>query len=87
MVESTPTSFIRRHARSALEHGPFHFECDAFQQRYDDCLYLAMNHDELYRRFAEVWPELLQFIRTGRFSAGAPRTAPVGDPLARPRTR
>ena len=32
-----------------------------------------MNHDELYVRFAEVWPELLTFIRTGRFSDAANR--------------
>jgi hypothetical protein len=84
MIESTPTSFIRRHARAALEYGPLHFECEAFLQRYDDCLYLALDHDQLYLRVAQVWPELLHFIRTGRFTADAVRTAPVGDPLARP---
>ena len=51
-------------------------------QRYDDCLYLPMNHDELYVRFADVWPELLAFIRTGRFTSTANRTPPTGDPLA-----
>jgi hypothetical protein len=85
MVESTPTSFIRRYERPAREQGPFRFECGAFLQRYDDCLYLPMNHDELYVRFAEAWPELLAFIRTGRFTSAADRTPPVGDPLARPR--
>jgi hypothetical protein len=44
-----------------------------------------MNHDELYVRFAEAWPELLAFIRTGRFTSAADRTPPVGDPLARRR--
>ncbi len=63
MVESTPTSFIRRYERPAREYGPFAFECDAFRQRYDDCLYLPMNHDELYVRF-----------RGGL--AGAPRVHP-----------
>lgn len=82
MVESTPTSFIRRYRTQALEYGPFAFGCDSFQQRYDDCLYLRMNHDELYERFAEVWPELRAFIRTGRFSAAADRTAPANDALA-----
>ena len=68
-------------------YGPFAFECDAFLQRYDDCLYLPMNHDELYNRFAEVWPELLAFIRTGRFSDAANRTPPVDEPLAHQRRR
>jgi hypothetical protein len=85
MVESTPTSFIRRYERLAREQGPFRFECDAFLQRYDDCLYLPMNHDELYVRFAEAWPELLTFMRTGRFTSAADRTPPPGDPLARRR--
>jgi len=82
VVETKPTSFIKRHEETARGYGPFHFQCDAFRQRYDDCLYLPMNHDELYLRFAEVWPELLTFIRTGRFTDAARRTPPSGDPLA-----
>jgi hypothetical protein len=87
MVETTPTSFIKRHEKAARGYGPFRFECDAFTQRYDDCLYLSMNHDELYVRFADVWPELLAFIRTGRFTTAANRTLPTGDPLAGARQR
>ena len=85
MVESTPTSFIRRYEKPAREYGPFRFDCDSFLQRYDDCLYLPMNHDELYVRFAEVWPELLTFIRTGRFSSTADRTPPAADSARRDR--
>jgi hypothetical protein len=85
VVESEPTRFIRRHEREARQYGPFTFECNSFRQRHDDCLYLPMNHDELYTRFAEVWPELLSFIRTSRFSEAADRTPPTGDPLARRR--
>jgi hypothetical protein len=81
-VETRPTSFVKQHEQKARTYGPFHFECDAFTQRYDDCLYLEMNHDEVYVRFAEVWPELLAFIRAGRFSSTANRTPPSGDPLA-----
>ena len=82
MVETRPTSFIKRHEKTARGYGPFRFECDAFMQRYDDCVYLPINHDELYVRFAEVWPELLAFVRTGRFTGAANRTPPAGDPLA-----
>jgi hypothetical protein len=77
LVETKPTSFITHHEKAARSYGDFHFECDAFMQRYEDCMYVPMNHDELYNRFAEVWPELLAFIRTGRFSSGANRTAPA----------
>jgi hypothetical protein len=81
MVESTPTAFIKRHAQAARRYGPIDFGCDAFMQRYDDCVYLPMNHDELYIRFAEVWPDWLAFIRTGRFTPTANRIPPDGDPL------
>jgi hypothetical protein len=36
-----------------------------------------MSHDELYPRFAEVWPEVRSFIRTGRFTPDANRTPPA----------
>ena len=82
LVETRPTSFIKQHETTARSYGAFRFECDAFMQRHDDCLYVAMDHDELYNRFTEVWPELLAFIRTGRFSSAVNRTPPAGDPLA-----
>ena len=82
MVETMPTRFINRHARTARAYGPVEFACGELRQRYDDCLYLAMDHDQLYVRFSEVWPELLVFIRTGRFSYTADRTPPRTDPLA-----
>ena len=77
MVETAPTPFVRRFAKSASAYGPYRFECDAFGQRFDDCFYVAMNHDEIYGRFAEVWPEVRSFIRGGRFTAAANRTAPT----------
>jgi len=85
IVESRPTPFIRKHERAARQRGPFQFECGALRQRYDDCLYIPMNHDDLYRNFAAVWPELLTFIRTTHFTDTADRTPPVGDPFQRER--
>jgi hypothetical protein len=83
MVETAPTSFIRRYADAARQDGPFAFGCGSFLQRYDDCLYVPLSHDEVYARFAEVWPEVSAFIRTGRFSNAANRRPPVDDALAR----
>jgi hypothetical protein len=77
LVETKPTSFIMHHEKTARSYGAFRFECDAFMQRYEDCMYVPLNHNELYNRFAEVWPELLAFIRTGRFSSAANRTPPA----------
>ena len=87
VVETMPTSFIKGHEQTARSYGPFHFECDAFMQAHDDCVYLRLSHDEFYTRFAEVWPELLAFIRAGRFTDAANRTPPAGDPLADSQSR
>ena len=76
MVETVPTSFINRYSTAARRYGPYQFECSAFNQPHEDCLYLAMNHSELYVRFAEVWPEVRSFIRTGQFTPNANRTPP-----------
>jgi hypothetical protein len=79
MVETSPTSFIKRFAAAAHGYGPYDFGCDTFEQPHDDCFYIALSHDELYARFAEVWPEIRSFIRTGQFSPSANRTPPAGD--------
>lgn len=81
LVETKPTGFIRHRAGQAEALGPFDFGCDALAQRYDDCAYVALNHDELYQRFASVWPEVETFIRTGRFGAAASRTPPANAAL------
>jgi hypothetical protein len=87
VVETAPTSLIKRYESTARGYGPYDFECGAFRQPHDDCLYVAMNHDELYERFGEVWPEVRLFIRTGRFSGSANRTPPDPDAAAAVRVR
>jgi hypothetical protein len=81
LVETRPTAFVRKHADVARGYGPLNFGCDSFSQRYDDCAYLPFTHDEVYRRFAEVWPEMKSFIESGQFTVAATRTPPAGDPL------
>jgi hypothetical protein len=81
LVETTPTAFVRKHAATARRYGPMRFECDQFSQRHDDCAFVPFSHDDMYRRFPDVWPEVKAFIRSGRFTDDAARTPPVGDPL------
>jgi hypothetical protein len=81
-VETTPTSFVRKHAATALSYGPLHFECDQFSQRYDDCAFMPFSHDDMYRRFSDVWPDVKAFIRSSRFTDDAARTPPAGDLLS-----
>ena len=84
LVETTPTSFVRKHQKTARAYGPFAFDCTAFAQPHDDCMFVPLNHAELYTRFAEVWPEVRAFIRHHRFSGLAQRTPPREDALASP---
>jgi hypothetical protein len=81
VVETRPTSFMKRHKGAAHRYGAFEFDCDGFLQPHHDCAFLAMNHNDVYRRFADVWPEVRAFIRTGHFTSGANRMPPVGDPF------
>ena len=76
VVETQPTGFVKRFSKAAQSYGPYEFDCADLAQPYDDCIYAALNHGELYTRFAEVWPELRAFIKDGRFTAAAERTAP-----------
>jgi len=86
LVESKPSPFMRRHEKAAQERGPLAFDCGAFLQRYDDCAYVPLSHGELYARMRDVWPEILSFVRTSRFTSNITRTPPIGDPLGRPRS-
>jgi hypothetical protein len=82
LVETRPTAFIRHHAKDALAAGPLDARCEAFQQKYDDCAYVAMSHDELYSRFADLWPDVEAFVRGGRFTEQASRTPPSTEALS-----
>jgi hypothetical protein len=82
LVETRPTTFVSRRAAAARKYGPFDFDCDSFRQPHDDCAFVALNHDQMYQRFSDILPEVLAFIRTGRFSSAAVRQPPAIDPLA-----
>lgn len=81
VVETRPTSLIKRYSKTALSYGPLRFECDQFDQRFDDCIYVSLSHDELYTRFGDVLPDVLAFIKAGRFTDAATRAAPTVSPL------
>ena len=82
LVETKPTAFVSKRAAAALKYGPFQFDCDSFGQPHDDCAFVAMSHDQVYQRFSDILPEVVAFIRTGRFTSAAVRQPPAIDPLA-----
>jgi hypothetical protein len=85
LVETEPTRFIRRHARPGDITGSF--DCGGFSQRFDDCAYVPLNHDDLYTHFTDIWPDLEAFIHSGRFSPSAERTPPSREVSALGRQR
>jgi hypothetical protein len=86
VIETKPTPFIKRFSKTASAYGPFAFGCDSFAQPHDDCIFIPLNHGELYTRFGEIWPDVRAFIRTARFTATADRTPPQRDSLDAART-
>jgi hypothetical protein len=86
VVETKPTAFVQRREASARRYGPIEFDCKGFAQDHDDCVYLPMNHGQVYTRFGDVWPEVRAFIRNGRFTSGIDRTPPRGDPFGATRS-
>jgi len=82
LVETRPTMFVSKRAAAARKYGPFRFDCDGFEQPHNDCAFVAMSHDQMYHRFSDILPEVVAFIRTGRFSSAAVRQPPAIDPLA-----
>lgn len=86
MIETLPTPFIKRYSNAARAYGPFVFGCESFAQPHDDCIFIALNHEEMYTRFGEIWPDVRAFIRTARFTATANRTPPQRDNLNAART-
>jgi len=82
LIETLPSAFIRHHAKEASAAGRFDARCHAFGQPYDDCAYIAMSHDDIYKRFVDLWPDVEAFIHTGRFRVDAVRTAPSAAALS-----
>ena len=78
LVETEPTPFIKRFAETARSHGPYSFNCDALAQPFDDCMFVPLNHSQLYGHFADTWPDVRAFIKNGRFTDAANRTPPDG---------
>jgi hypothetical protein len=85
LVETMPTGFIRRYAGTAEAYGPFDFRCPSLGQAYHDCAYVDLNHDEMYTQFPRILPDLLRFIRSGRFGDTLRRVPPVRDSLKVPK--
>ncbi|NNE71404.1 MAG: hypothetical protein HKN29_13730 [Rhodothermales bacterium] len=83
IMENRATRFIRKRKDRALAMRPLTFDPDALGQAYDDVLHVPLNHDEMYRAFDIIGPELLHFFRFGAFSTEASRVPLNIDPFQR----
>ncbi len=81
LIESKATKLIRKHKEMTLSLGELRWDLAQFNQKHDDAYYILLNHDELYKRFDTVGPEIFHFIENGRFSTNARRTPYEGDPF------
>ena len=81
MIENVATAFILRNKEAALDMSPLSFEVEDLDQDYDDVVHLPLNHDDMYRSFDIVGPELIHFFQTGLFTDEAEREPLGGDPF------
>jgi len=81
LIETIPTKLILRHRKTAISLGPVDWSVDSLHQTYTDYFYASVNHDEMYTHIEKVGPEIMSFIKTGKFGEKANRTAPNSNPL------
>ena len=76
VVETAPTSFIKRYASTARGYGAYGSNAArSGSVTTTACMSRSITTSST-RGSREVWPEVRSFIRTGRFSAAANRTPP-----------
>ncbi len=81
LIETIPTKLILRHRKTAISLGPVDWSVGFLHQEYTDYFYAPVNHDEMYTHIEKVGPEIMSFIKTGKFGEKANRIAPNSNPL------
>ena len=73
LVESRATPLIKLFRKRTLSYGDIDWHILDFQQKYNDLIYIPLNHDEMYLRFDVVGHDILHFIETGEFTKDSRR--------------
>lgn len=90
IIESGLISLITNATNSGLismdyfSPDKYSLDPDKLGERYDDFTYIWPDHAQVYYRWDVVGPEVLHFIKHGRFTAQARRTPLGNDPWQRP---
>lgn len=81
LVESKATNLIRLFRKKTMSYGSIDWHNLDFNQPHSDMIYTRLNHDQMYITFEEVGPDIMSFIRSGRFLSNSRRVAFDWDPF------
>ena len=71
IVENKATPLIRTFRKLTMSYGPIDWNNLDLNQSYDDLIYTSLNHDEMYYSFDVIGLDILEFIKSSRFTKDA----------------
>ena len=81
LVEGKATRLVRHFKSEVMAKGVIEWTALDFRQDHDDLMFVPFDHVEMYSQFDLLGPEILHFIRNGRFTGDARRTWYGWDPF------
>lgn len=81
IVESKATPLMRHFKKETIAKGIINWEELDFNQDHDDLIFTRLNHDEMYITFDEIGPDILHFLKKGRFKKDTRRKWFGWDPF------
>jgi hypothetical protein len=81
LIESKATKMVRIFKKKVMNYGPIHWRNLDFSQEYDDAIFTRLDHDEFYYSFETIGPDIMTFIKTGKFTEDARREWFGWDPM------
>ena len=81
LIECKATKVLWKKKKSFDQLPPISFDVTSFNQPNVDFFYTYQSHDDLYTALEYPAPAIIEFFRTGKFSAHLPRVAIERDPF------
>lgn len=81
LIECKATKVLWKKKKSFDKLPPISFDVASFNQPNVDFFYTYQSHDDLYTSLEYPAPAIIEFFRTGKFSANMPRKAIDRDPF------
>lgn len=83
LIESKVTPIMRFFKKHTSLFQPFDWSGEAFNQPYNDIMYLQINHNEMYWRFDVFINQIKRFYQTGNFGDNVQRIPYQIDPFVK----